>query len=247
MTEIIVKIKRQKLNSDESYFEEFRYDGDLNIPVTTLLERINNQKVIKDINGNITTPIKWSCSCLQGLCGSCAMNINGYPKLACQSFINQLPLTKLLNKVTIEPLSKFPVTEDLKVDKSILYENMKNMQQWIESPAKINENNIQFEYDMSQCLLCGCCVEACPNYTSENLFVGTPIAVSSAKLIEQEENMKHKKQLEDNYKKNFYQGCVKSLVCEDICPMNIPTQNAISRMNRKSVWYLWKIVEKIKN
>lgn len=245
MDKILVKIKRKQFNSNESYYQEFLYEGDLHIPVTVLLERINNQPEIRDVNDETATPIKWSCSCLQGLCGSCSMLINGSPKLACQCFVDNEVLTDLLNKITIEPFSKFPVIEDLMVDKSVLYENMKNMQQWIDSSANINLENIPFEYDMSQCLLCGCCIEACPNYTPENLFVGVPIAVSSAKFINQEKSLKHKKELGDNYKRNFYNGCVKSLVCDDICPINISTLSAIGHMNKKSVWYLWKLLEKI--
>ncbi|MBO6274017.1 MAG: hypothetical protein J6M91_00480, partial [Methanobrevibacter sp.] len=83
-------------------FKTFDYDGDLNISVVTLLERLDN-------------PIEFSCSCLQGICGACAMVINSQPKLACKCFVNEERMVIEYDEITIEPLSKFPLVKDLKV------------------------------------------------------------------------------------------------------------------------------------
>jgi len=90
-------------------------------------------------------------------------------------------------------------------------------------------------------LMCGCCLESCPNYNGEDNFMGVVLPVSSSKITAQEtsdEKLKLHKQI---YKKHFYKGCVKSLVCQDVCPMEIPTQRAISQMNYKSVWHLFHL------
>ncbi len=223
MSDVTVKIK---INGE---FKEFEYSGDLNIPVTALLEDI----------GHVT----YSCSCLQGLCGACAMVINSQPKLACQTIVSEELMTKEYGQITIEPLSKFPLIRDLKVDKSKLYDDLKDSGQWLKSDAQINRDNIDFEYEMSLCLMCGCCVEACPNYDGED-FVGTPIAVSASKLVAQERDPNHLKELKDKYKDKIYPHCLKTIACEDVCPMGISTQRAISKMNRKSVWKLWRIFDR---
>lgn len=210
-------------------FKEFAYDDDLNIPVTELLERL----------GGIT----YSCSCLQGLCGACAMVINSQPKLACQTFLKDELMISEYGVITIEPLSKFPVIKDLKVDKSKLHDDLIKSSQWLDSDAKINSTDIDFEYEMSLCLMCGCCVEACPNYDGGE-FVGTPIAVSASKIIAQENDKNHLKTLKKKYDDKFFSHCVKSIVCEDVCPMGIETQRAISRMNKKAVWKLWQIFDR---
>ena len=171
------------------------------------------------------------------------MVINSQPKLACQTIVCEEQITKESGIITIEPLSKFPVIRDLKVDKSKLYEDLKDSNQWLESTAKINADNIDFEYEMSLCLMCGCCVEACPNYDGKD-FVGTPIAVAASKLISQEKDSRHLKELKSKYKEKFYPHCVKSIACEDVCPMGITTQRAISKMNRKAVWKLWRIFDR---
>lgn len=209
---------------------EYEYDGDLRIPVTTLLERINYDYDEK---------IHYSSSCLQGLCGSCAMLINGWPKLACKTFVDEETMTKFFHKITIEPLSKFPVVKDLVVDRSQISENMKKSRQWLESDAMINPDNVDFEYTLSLCLQCGCCLEACPNYSKEENFQGAVLPVSQAKISKQEKDENALKQHKKNYSKFFFANCVKSMVCEDVCPIDIPTQRAISKMNRRSMWKIF--------
>lgn len=219
----------------EEIIKEYEYTGDLNIPVTTLLEKINH---------TYDTKIHYSSSCLQGLCGSCAMLINGWPKLACKTFVNEEVMTKYFHKISIEPLSKFPIIKDLIIDRSELYENMRAAQQWLDEKAKFNSENIQFEYEVSQCLMCGCCLESCPNYNGENNFMGVILPVSSSKITAQETSKEKLKLHEQIHKKHFYNNCVKSLVCQDVCPMEIPTQRAISKMNQKSVWLLYHLLHR---
>lgn len=218
-----IKVKI-KIDGDYKLFD---YGGDLNIPVTTLLERLD-------------CPIEYSCSCLQGLCGACAMVINSQPKLACKTFVNEEIMTKEYELITIEPLSKFPLIKDLKVDRSVLHDVMKDCEQWLESDAKVSDD-LNFDYEMSMCIMCGCCTEACPNYGFDD-FAGTQVAVSASKLISLENDKDHTNTIKKKYNDKFYPHCLKTLACEDVCPMKIPTQRAISKMNRKSVWRIWQMI-----
>lgn len=224
MSRIQVRIK---IGDDYLLFD---YEGDLNIPVTSLLERLDY-------------PIEYDCSCLQGLCGACAMVINSQPKLACKTFLNDELMVEKYATITIEPLSKFPLIKDLKVDRSILHDAMIDCGQWLESDAETDNNDLEFEYEMSMCLMCGCCTEACPNYGMGD-FVGAPVAVSSSKLVFQETDPNHLKNIKERYNEKFYPHCLKTIACEDVCPMKIPTQRAISRMNRKSVWKIWHLIKR---
>ncbi|WP_323735830.1 2Fe-2S iron-sulfur cluster-binding protein [Methanosphaera sp. ISO3-F5] len=220
MQTLKVIIKTQENGKEK--IKEYEYKEELHITVTTLLEKINH---------TYDTKIHYSSSCQQGICGSCTMLINGWPKLACKTFIDELIMTKHFQKITIEPLTKFPIIKDLIVDRNIIHKNMKKAQQWLENEAKINPNNIQFEYEVSQCLLCGCCLEVCPNYNGENDFMGIILPVTSSKITSQETNKEKQEKHKQIYKKHFQKHCVKALVCEDICPMKIPTQKAITKMN----------------
>lgn len=73
-----------------------------------MLDDLNYRNDVINEDGEIVPRIQWSCSCLQGMCGACAMVINGRPALACETFLRDLG-----NEITLEPLSKFPVVCDL--------------------------------------------------------------------------------------------------------------------------------------
>ena len=99
-----------KIKIDGDY-QIFDYDGDINISVITLLERLD-------------WPIEYSCSCLQGICGACAMVINSEPKLACKTFLNEEKMVTQYDQITIEPLSKFPLIKEQN-GKIYLFEKIK--------------------------------------------------------------------------------------------------------------------------
>ena len=116
-----IKILRQKMPDSQPYWETFDYNGTPDISVAALLDYINfNDDIIND-DGNKTDRIGWDCSCLQGVCGACAMVINDTPALACETFLKNLKG----GIVTIRPLRKFPVIHDLIVDRSSIHENLK--------------------------------------------------------------------------------------------------------------------------
>ncbi len=241
MDKMKISVLRKKNKDAESYWQSFDYSGDIHIPITTLLEKINRQPKIVDSEGNACEPIQWECSCQQGLCGACALVINGKPGLACQMFCDAVVNQK--NEIQLEPLSKFPVICDLMIDRSQMFEAMKEMQLWLEQPAKVELKEVPFQYEVSQCLMCGCCLEVCPNYTPGALFAGAPAAIASVKLIKQSEGSEHKKKLSDGYKNRVFQGCSKSFACQTICPMEIPTVVVMSKMNRLSIWSFWQRIK----
>lgn len=240
MQDIKVTVLRQKEKDSEAYFQSFNYNGNLHIPVTTLLESLNSSETLVDSEGNKCEPIRWECSCEQGLCGSCAMVINGMPALACQVFCDNI--ININSEIKIEPLSKFPVIQDLIVDRSEMFNVMKEMKLWLEKPAKINVKEVPFQYEVSQCLMCGLCLEACPNYTKGDLFAGAPAAAAAVKMAEQEQDNEHEKLIRENYKKRIFNGCSKALACQKVCPMEIPTQIVMSKMNKISVWKMWQLI-----
>ena len=118
---MIVKIKRQHTPDSAPYWQSFSYSGPLHVTISAVLDAINYTDDLFDTEGNPATRVRWECSCLQAVCGGCAMIINGVPALACNTFADEVTKEELV----LEPLSKFPVIADLVVDRSIIYENLK--------------------------------------------------------------------------------------------------------------------------
>ena len=222
-----VKIKRQETAESTAYWQSFKYDGPKHVTVSALLDALNYTDDLFDIDGNPTSRIRWECSCMQAMCGGCAMVINGVPALACATFADEVKGDDLL----LEPLSKFPVVADLIVDRSIIYDNLINAKAYLESVAVSDKSQHDQQYSVAKCLKCGLCLEVCPNYISGEDFYGAVLANDSYLIASQSSDKKH--QVIKKYKKHFGAGCSKALSCQSVCPMGIETITSIMRMNRK--------------
>lgn len=224
---MLVKIKRQRTPDSTPYWQTFTYNGPMNVTISSVLDAINYTDDIIDTEGNPATRVRWECSCLQTVCGGCAMIINGIPALACNTFIDENKTKELI----IEPLRKFPVVSDLIVDRSIISENLNKAKSYIESHSTNNNKDHDHQYSIAKCLKCGLCLEVCPNYHTGNSFYGAVFANESYLITSQSaekpvENIKE-------YKKHFGSGCSKALSCQTVCPVEIETITSIMKMNRK--------------
>ena len=156
---MIVKIKRQHMPDTEAYWQSFIYNGPAHVTVSAVLDALNYTDDLLDIEGNSASRIRWECSCMQAICGGCAMVINGVPALACATFADEVKGEALV----LEPLSKFPVIADLCVDRSSIYENLISAKAYLESLAESDKRQHDHQYSVAKCLKCGLCLEVCPN------------------------------------------------------------------------------------
>ena len=157
---MIVKIKRQNAPDAQAYWQTFAYNGPKHVTVSAVLDALNYTDDLFDIDGKPAPRIRWECSCMQAMCGGCAMVINGVPALACATFVDTVKKDTLV----LEPLSKFPVVADLIVDRSIIYEQLIQAQAYLEQVAASSKGQYKQQYSVAKCLKCGLCLEVCPNY-----------------------------------------------------------------------------------
>ena len=224
---MIVKIKRQNTPESESYWQSFNYDGPAHVPVSAVLDTLNYTDDLFDIEGKPAPRIRWECSCMQAMCGGCAMVINGVPALACETFMDTVKGKELV----LEPLSKFPVIADLAVDRGIIYENLNSAKAYLESFSGSDERQHKQQYSVAKCLKCGLCLEVCPNYRPGSDFFGAVFANESYLITSQ--SSEKKPELLKEYKDHFAANCSKALSCQTVCPAKIETITSIMRMNRK--------------
>lgn len=232
-----VKLLRQVSPFSESYWETFNADVPPETSVAALIDYLNYNDDIVDETGKPTTRIGWECSCLQGVCGSCAMVINGVPSLACETFVKDIVKDPSKDTVTIKPLQKFPVIHDLVVDRSVIFEKLKKTSMFIgeynPKKEKKTAKNKAFEhqYLAAKCLKCGLCLEVCPNYSGGENFYGALFANDCYTVATR--NTDKVSEVQEQYAKHFASGCSKSMSCMDVCPMKIPTIASMAKMNRK--------------
>lgn len=220
-------ILRQISSDTKPYWETFDYDGDRGISVAGLLDYLNYYDDIINDKGEKTARIGWECSCLQGVCGACAMVIDEKPALACETFLKDLSD----DEITIRPLRKFPVIHDLIVDRSIIHENLKKADVFIGEYKPKDSEEHALQYNAAKCLKCGLCLEICPNYTSGKNFFGAVFA-NDCYLV-QKRNADKAKDIKEEYGKHVGSGCSKSLSCMDVCPMKIEIIASMSALNKR--------------
>ena len=224
---MLVKIKRQNTPESETYWQNFVYDGPAHVTVSAVLDALNYTDDLFDTDGNPAAKIRWECSCMQAMCGGCAMVINGVPALACSTFVDEIKGKDLV----LEPLSKFPVVADLIVDRSVIYENLNNAKAYLDSLVVSDKKHHKQQYSVAKCLKCGLCLEVCPNYHPGAAFFGAVLANESYLIFSQSEDKAP--EVVKEYKKHFSAGCSKALSCQTVCPAGIETITSILRMNRK--------------
>ena len=221
-----VRILRQCSPEDKPHWETFDYNGPEDASVAAVLDYINYNDDIETDAGERTTRIIWDCSCLQGICGACAMVINGRPALACETLLRDLDCDELV----LRPLRKFPVIRDLMVDRSSIQENLRKSGMFIGEYSGSDSREHEQQYSVSKCLKCGLCLEVCPNYTDGKTFFGAAFA-NDCYVVASRSSGKAG-DIRKTYAEHFENGCSKSLSCMDVCPMKIQTIAAIAKMNR---------------
>ncbi len=232
------KIQRREREDAAAHFETFEIAYRRNLNVISALMEIRKDPVT--VEGKTTTPPVWDMSCLEQVCGICTMVINGRVRQACSALVDNLLSETGGDTITLQPMSKFPNVRDLKVDRTRMFEHLKQVHAWIEldgsydlGPGPHIPNEVaQDRYAYSRCMTCGCCLEACPQY-SESQYIG-PQAIAQARLF----NMHPTGKMEIEERLNGLTGddgitnCGNAQNCVQVCPMGIPLTRAIYETNR---------------
>jgi len=231
---VIIKIKRQAEPKSAPYWEEFELDWKPGMNVISSMMEIARNPVTRD--GKKSTPIVYDSNCLEEVCGSCAMLINGKARMACSALIDQLE-----QPVTLEPFSKFPVVRDLSVDRSVLFENLKAVKAWIPvdgtydlgAGPRMTPEEQESAYPLSSCISCCCCMEACPQFNESTGFVGAA-TISQVRLFNTHPTGKVLKaeRLDALMGDGGIQECGYAQNCVEICPKSIPLTKSISEVGR---------------
>ena len=226
-------IKRQDTPDAEAYWEEFELGWRPGMNVISALMDIAMEPA--DRLGKQTMPITYDSNSLEEVCGSCAMRINGQAAMACSSLID-----KLTQPIRLEPLSRFPVVRDLAVDRSVLFENLKQVKAWVPMDGTydlgagphIHPAVQEQAYPLSRCISCCLCMEVCPQYSELTRFVGAAI-INQVRLFNMHPTgatLKHER-LNARMEDGGIHECSFAWNCVRICPKNIPLTASISVVN----------------
>ena len=227
---VSLKIKRRETPESEPYWEEFEIPYRPAMNVIICLQEI--QKNPANAKGQRTTPVVWDAACLEEVCGSCSMVINGRVRQACSALVDNLT-----QPITIEPMSKFPTIRDLRVNRQSMFESLKKVKAWIPIDGtydlgpgpRVNPEDQQIAYKLSECMTCGCCLEACPQVNERSEFMGAAI-ISQVRLFNMHPTgkMYAGERLDALMDKDGLANCGNAQECVEVCPKKIPLTTSIA-------------------
>ncbi len=268
-----VRVLRQDVAGGESYWERFEVSYEPNMNVISVLQKIAAQARSQD--GRKVAPVAWDCNCLEEVCGSCTMLINGRTRMACSALVDRLQAENG-DEIELRPMSKFPVVRDLVVDRRRVFRGLEKVKAWVPVEGsydlgpgpRISPEEQEDAYPLSECMSCGCCLEACPQYTKvetvrrddeseadfekrrksafDTGFVGAH-AISQAVLFNAHPTgrMIADERMEALTRQGGIQMCGNAQNCVAVCPKRIPLTRSIARAGRAAtVWALKKLFDR---
>ena len=242
----LVRIKRQDTPQAPARWEEFRVPYGEGANVISVLQWIAANP--KTTAGVATTPVAWDSGCLEEVCGSCTMVINGRVRQSCSALIANIVQPD--GTITLEPMSKFPVVRDLCVDRQRMFSNLARVKAWVpidgtwslgrgplEEPKKA-----ETRYVLSTCMSCGCCLDACPQFHEEQDASKWDESFQGAQVWNQVRlfNMQATGATLANERLDAVMGpggiadCGNSQNCVKVCPKEIPLTESIAEIGRQT-------------
>lgn len=248
MAKVRLIVHRQSSKDAQGYFDTFEVPYQTSMNVISALMEVRKNPVT--IDGKHVPPPVWDAACLEEVCGSCTMYINGGIRQACSALIEEVA-TKNGDtyEVRLEPMKKYPLVRDLSVDRSKMFENLKRLKAWVPidgsydlGAAQAQDDHVrQLRYALSRCMTCGCCMEACPQVNEKSTFIG-PAAIGQALLFNLHPvgSTLERERLDALTGEDGVTGCGNAQNCVKVCPKGVPLTTAIARINRDSTIYKLK-------
>jgi succinate dehydrogenase (ubiquinone) iron-sulfur subunit len=201
------------------------------------------------IKNELDPSLTFRRSCREGICGSCAMNIQGSNTLACLSYIDD----DTSKATKIYPLPHMYVLKDLVPDMDNFYEQYRSIEPWLQNDPSVQERAantdastkttgefLQSKEDrakldgMYECILCACCSTSCPSYWwNADKYLGPAVLMQAYRWIEDSRDSKTQERLaslDDAFK--LYR-CHTIMNCTKVCPKHLNPGKAIAQIKKK--------------
>jgi succinate dehydrogenase / fumarate reductase, iron-sulfur subunit len=225
--ELKFKIFRFDPEKDDSpYFQEYLVSAE---PWERVLDCLNRIRWEQD------GTLAYRMSCAHGVCGSDAMKINGRCALACQKLAKDLHGTEVI----VEPLPSFKVLKDLMVDLTPFFERVDQVRPYLIAGPPPEEERLQTPEDrrkmeeVIRCILCACCMGACPVVQGNERFLGpAPLVQAFRRIFDSRDEEQAQRLQQLDYPDGVW-GCVNHFECTRVCPKEIPVTKSINVMKRE--------------
>ena len=191
------------------------------------------------IKNEIDTTLTFRRSCREGICGSCAMNIDGSNTLACTKSAKEIK-----GDINIYPLPHMPVVKDLVPDLKQLYKQYESVEPWMQSEVSGVDGveKLQTVEDRSkldglyECILCACCSTSCPSYWwNGDKYLGPAVLLQAYRWIIDSRDDERKKRLKKVADELKLFRCHTIMNCTNACPKGLNPAKAIGSIKKMLV------------
>ena len=214
-----VKVKRGAQDSEG--FDSYEVEVGEGMTFLSLL-----QKIKEEIDPTLT----FRQFCRAGICGTCAITINGFPKLACKEQV--FPYALLGEEVVLEPLEKFPVIRDLAVDSSHIITEMKKLRTWIAGfggDVRIPPEVGRKVERSADCILCLACQAHCPQVLEKD-YAGPLFFAKLYRFLEDPRDTEGKWRLDTAVEEGNLYHCLSCNKCNNVCPKDVEPATLIREL-----------------
>ncbi len=225
--EVLFRIRR--FDGEHAYWQDFQFKARKGM---TVLEGLYHIK--ESIDGSLS----FRASCRMGVCGSCAVKVNGRPRLACETQIFDIGDT-----LEIEPLDNMSVLRDLVVDMDGFFrkheavkpylirggDNYGNPKELMQTPKELHAY-----YDFSLCIKCGACYSVCPASATRSDYLGPAAMTAAYRFCADSRDEGKDERLRLVSGSEGVWRCHFNAECSEVCPKNIEPAKAVQKMKLMS-------------
>ncbi|MDA3910065.1 MAG: succinate dehydrogenase/fumarate reductase iron-sulfur subunit [Bacteroidales bacterium] len=239
---LTLKVWRQAGPKDKGQFETYQLDNaSLDMTFLELMDALNEKLIAEGKD-----PVAFEHDCREGICGSCAMMVNGRPHGPGQEITTcQLNMKAFKDgeTITVEPwrTNSFPVIKDLVVDRSSFEKIMEaggfvnvEVGSAVDSNTyKVSKARADEAFDAAACIGCGACVAACKN-SSAMLFVAAKVSQYALLPQGKTEGVQRAWNMLAKMDELGFGSCSNTGSCEAECPKGVSLSH-IARLNREFI------------
>ena len=224
--DLVLKIQRYDPDTKKTWVQEYKVNAGRIQRFVDLFRKINDEQ---------DPTLTWNSSCEHGQCGTCSINVNGKPLLACELLVENAVDDFKTTTFHIKPLKIAPVVRDLVIDLEKAYEKVHRAKPYIIDLKPLSEEEKEYTIfpteqkiylEATRCINCFCCASAC--MAGHNHFIGPNAAMAGiVRLMDSREQAKEER-LKLLYSEEGIYRCHTSKACSFVCPKEIDVAHFIA-------------------
>ncbi len=225
----MVEFKIRRFDGSKEYWQRFE------VPEKRGMTVLEGLFYIKE---NIDSSLAFRVSCRMGICGSCAMKINGRPRLACETQISALG-----SVISVEPLENFRVIKDLVTDFEGFFAKHKAVKPYLirddvsyADPVELLQTPEELEryYVFTLCIKCGACYSVCPAAATREDYLGPAAMTAAYRFCADSRDKGSEERLNVVCSDSAVWRCHLAMECSEVCPKNVEPAKAVQLLRRRA-------------